>query len=212
MTVGTLGNMADTITDEIRDSTIPTQIIDKILEAIDYYDGERFYFNEDQSIVYTTSNSQEFYTSVDWSGIDTIRHIDSVKVQYSGGRFPLRAATWDEMERASTTTTNVGVPTYYAYYQQRLRLYPIPNQAYTIQMAVLQQLATLSLTTQSNAWVVDGFNMIKARAKALIYAHIKDDPQQAQKFEYIADQEYKALKAQTRNRIATGRVRTWSIL
>jgi hypothetical protein len=89
-----------------------------------------------------------------------------------------------------------------------VRLYPIPAaEIYTIRLQVgPYRLDPLTDQSQSNAWTMEAFDMIKARAKYVIYKDIiKDASLAAEALNDFNDQE-SALKAETSSRNGRGRI------
>lgn len=211
MAIGTFGLLLDRLEDELRDATINTNIRDAVRNAIADYEYERFYFNEERSLSFTASTNAEFYSSADLASIPYLLKIDSIRIATNNQYYPLRRRDYSWMENVSQTVTQTGIPTDYAYYNQRLRLWPIPNAKYTVQIASVIRLPTLSATTDTNAWVSEQLPeaMIRARTKAHIWAHVKRDPVQAAFFNQIAQQHHDMLVRNTTKQLSSGSFRPW---
>lgn len=211
MAIGTFGALLDRLEDELRDTTINTQLREFVRTAIGELEYERFYFNEERSLSFTASTNAEFYGAADLAAIPNLLKIDSMRIAVSNQYYPLRRRDWSWMENVSQTATQTGTPTDYAYYNQRLRLWPIPNAKYTVQIASVVRLITLSATTDANAWVTEQLPeaIIRSRTKAHVWAHLKRDPGQAAFFNQIADTHLSQLRMTTTKRLSSGSFRPW---
>lgn len=146
-----------------------------IQTAIAKWEREPFYFNE----VYTASffstvNTQEFYTSSDAAAIATTVEIKRLHVTISGGRYSLIQRDWDFLEDIAVSAT-AGKPTDFAYFAQRIRLYPIPDAAYVVSLSGTSRLTALSADADTNGWTQDGFDLIKAEAKLILASEYLHD-------------------------------------
>ena len=208
--MATFGNMIERIEDEIRDATINSNVRAAILTAITDHEFERWWWNEDNSLRLTLSSSQEFYTSSHLTAIPNLLHIDDIRVSISGSKTPLRRRSWEWFERVSTGAPgNVGIPSDFTYYQQQLRFYPVPNATITADISSVVRLATLSATADTNAWTNDAEAMIRCQAKAHLYAHVKGDDVQAQKYYQMAQLHRSQLVRENVKRLSRGRTEPW---
>lgn len=219
---GTYGDLQARIADELIRSDLTSQIKIAILSAITTYQRERFYFNESRSSTFSTVAGQEFYTSADLAAIPNLINIDTVLFYQSPSyRYPLDVRTWDELELWSLNPNTVsGFPSDYAYYAQQLRLYPIPSGVYTVRLSGVQRLTPdpLSADSDTNAWMTDGEELIRQRAKGdLLINTIRDPDYQAGQAQlammgesYLCHAEksaYLAVRGQTTQLLSSGRVR-----
>lgn len=198
------------ISDELVNENLTTdQINNAIQSAIAHYQRQRYYFLESRGQTFATVDAQEFYTSSDNANIDDLSLIDELTITVNTLRYPLYPRTWEWIDFVSTTTATEGPPTDYCYYAQQIRLYPIPDQVYTIRISGLIRLATLSADGDSNAWTTDGEELIRNRAKwdlATNILHADDIAMRCKATELIAAQ---ALADETTMRLASGRIRAW---
>lgn len=206
--VATLGTMIDRIADEIQDSAITAQIQTAIASAIQHYEDERFWFNESRSVTFNTVANQEFYGVADAPQIPDVIKIDDVTITISGNRFTLHPRDYNYIENIAMTTTSVGQPQDYCYYAQQIRLYPIPSSVWSIRLSGVFKLSTtLSATTDTNAWMVEGEQLIRAKAKWIIATDVTHEDAEAMK---AAAQEQIALanlRGKTTIHLSSGRTR-----
>ena len=107
---------------------------------------------------------------------------------------------------SSNGTADEGQPTSYDYYGKQIRLYPIPDASYSAVVSGVYALAELSATTDTNAWMTDGEQLIRARAKWELLTHVIKDKEGA---DMMAEAEAKALASMisaSNSRAATCRV------
>lgn len=207
----TYANLQADIADDLDDTTgeYASQIKKAILGAIRYCERNTYYFNETRDITFPTVNGREWYSATDNANIPTLVHIAGVWSEDSAGsRSIIKETTPQELELLSDNAASRGEPYAYTYFGQRIRLYPVPNDAvYTIRLHVgPYRLTPLSADTDENAWLNEAYDMIKARAKYIIYKNtLKDAALAAEALNDYNDQET-ALKSETTSRNATGYV------
>lgn len=169
--MATLGIMKQRIADEIARADLTSQIAYAISDAIKHHERARFYFNEAIN-TFTTVDGQEWYSSSDASWIPDVIEIDSLRVTVSGRPWPLMKATMADMEFLAAGTATEGDPERFCYYRQQIRLYPTPNAARTMTCAYVQRLAELTDDSQENAWTDDAEELIRARAKIILWEQV----------------------------------------
>ena len=147
--------------------------------------------------------NQEFYTSSDWADIATILHIDKLSVLISGNRYFMVPRTEQWMEDISINPSWSGQPVNYAYYNYQLRLYPIPNGAYPVNVLGTKKFAQLSGNSDSNVWTTEAEPMIRATAKQYLYRDTILDDGKAASMERSAQQQFSSLKGATFKKAAS---------
>lgn len=213
--MGTYGEMQNRIADELGGrsdllapssglTSSPIQLA--ILDAIGFYDNERFYFDEYRTpAAFFTVAGQEFYTAADWADIATISQIDKLSVVVSGNRYFMEPRTAQYMEDVSVNPLVTGQPVDYCYYNEQLRFYPIPDNAYAVNVLGTKAFAALSAVSDSNVWTTVAEPMIRARAKMYLYRDTLQKPDMAKVMENAADDEWSSIKGETMKRVATVR-------
>ncbi len=196
-----LGGRGDLLSNSANMTSTPIQLA--IQDAIGYYTNDRFWFNElRQASAFSTVLNQEFYTSSDWSAIPNLWHIDKLSILVGNNRYYMVGRTEQYIEDMAMSTTNNGVPIDYSYYNKRLRFYPIPNAAYPVNFLGTQQFTELSATTDTNAWMSDGEQLIRTTAEwFLLRDTIKDDVG-ALRMEKASMSAFSSLKGGTFTRMA----------
>lgn len=199
--MATYGGAVTQIISELgRSITSITAIVEQeVLSAVDYYASTRFWFNEARA-TFTTSSGQSTYT-----GTTGILEIDSLVITISGAKYELRPENYAVLNALDLGTVN-GQPTTYAYWQEAIRLYPVPNASFTVAIEYQQRFATLSLSTESNAFLTHGLDMIKARVQKNVSALRFKDREQAQACAMLENNAFERLIMQTERLTSTGRL------
>lgn len=201
------GTMQTRIANEVRRSDLTSEIAQEIQDAIKFYEAERFWFNEDRSSTFTTSQGQEFYTSADLAVIPNVIHIDQAVITISGNRYPLNRRDWDYFEHIAMNPATNGQPQDYVYYDQSIRLYPIPDNAYTVRISGVFQLGTLSASADTNAWMVEGEQLIRNAAKMRLHMERTHNQQQAEEARNLVEIALQNLRMKNGVHLASGRQR-----
>jgi hypothetical protein len=197
------------IADDIQRTDLTSEIADCVQAAIKHYQMRRWYFNEQRASVFNTVAGQEFYTSVDFADIPNYLKRDTVMITTGGtSRFELKERTWEWIDNVAVNTLSQGQPTDYGYYNQQMRFYPIPDQAYPIRVSGILRLATLVNPADTNAWVntADAEPLIRAHAKWDLANNVIFDDDLASRCEKMTNICLNRLNAETRRRLGTGRV------
>ena len=207
--MSTFGIMQDRIADELARTDLTSQIAKSIQTAIRHYERERFFFNETQSTL-TTSIDQEYYAESDFATAPAIVEIDSARITVNGSNYTLIRRDFDYIDQIATNADLTGDPTDYAYYNKKIRLYPIPDAARVIVVSHVTKPATLSATTDTNAWMTDAEEMIRMKAKADLFYNVIRNPEEAQVCERAARMAHDSLWMETVQRISSGKIRPTS--
>ncbi|MBY5821483.1 hypothetical protein [Rhizobium leguminosarum] len=207
----TFSDIKEAIADDIDDTTgeYASQISTAVLAAIRYCERRTYYFNETRDVTFPTIQGQEWYAAADNPNIPTLVHIvDAWSEDSNGDRDPLRRMTPQDMELLSDNSASIGEPYAFTYFGQRIRIYPIPGDTvYTIRLQLgPYRLATLSDDSDTNAWLSEAYDMVKARAKYILAKDtLKDAVIAAEALNDFNDQDM-ALASETTSRNARGYV------
>jgi len=208
----TFADMMAAIADDIDDTTgeYSTQIQNCILAAIRFCERDLYYFNETRDVTFTTVNGQQWYDGTDNSNIPTLGRIVEAYLELSSGeRRTMSRETPEDIELLSDNSASRGEPYCWTYFGRRMRIYPIPSDTvYTVRLQLgPYRLAKIASTGGTNAWIVEAFDMIKARSKYILQKDIlKDAALAAEALNDYNDQQ-SALKAETSRRNGRGFIR-----
>jgi len=206
---GNFGDMIDRISGYIRRDGITGDVRDAIIKAISFYEGDRFHFNEGEASATTAAGTPLYTLPLDY------READTFKITKSDGySYVLKPVTYQYINELDINqNSGWGEPTVYATYRDQLRLYPVPDQAYTLELSYqkdLTEVSASSSTAATNAWMSDGANLIEAKAMAYLFRYRLRNFQAAHEFDQEAMNERNRLKQKANRQIATGFFRkTW---
>lgn len=158
--------MRTRILDEfVNESLTTAQVNNAIQTAIKHYERRPFYFNQ-KTGTFPTVAAQEYYSSTDLSDIPSIVSIVAATVTNStkSKLEPVDFSIMDDTQDGSIT----GPPEMLAVFKQQIRLYPIPDGIYTITMAYIYRFTALSADGDTNAWMVEGEELIRQKAKRIL--------------------------------------------
>jgi hypothetical protein len=208
--MSTLAIMKARIADELARTDLTSQIAYAITDAIAAYQGERWHFAESRTTVsFSTVDAQEFYTSSDDADIANIRKIDYVVLYVGDDTRKLEYTCPEDMEHLSANGTQEGTPWAYGWYDNKIRLYPVPDQAYTIRIAAhVKVAAPASDSEASNPWMTDAERLIRSRAKLELALHVLRDSDLAATMAEAVQEAWSDLKSTTNMLFAgDGRIR-----
>lgn len=204
--MATLATMKDRIARETRRSNIATQIAEAISTAIDHYQGERLWFNVTRELTIPTVVNQQFYSATDDADIGVLEKIDHVHIETADLQtFKLYEEPPEIIERLSQQGTETGEPRYYCFYDNRLRLYPVPDDVYTIRISGQRTTAAPASDSEAgNPWMVEAERLIRFRALFELFAHVIVDMERAQIASGAAEEALTHMRIRTANKQQTG--------
>ncbi len=225
------------IADELNRTDLSTQINREINSAIKHYESMRVRWTEVKDwIIGTTVSGQRSYSLT----VNFLK-MDSVKLHYNTAYITLNKRSWGEMEEKDLSIDNsIGIPQDYVIYADSIRLFPVPNGAYTLQGSYIRRELPTSLTgrftstgtitptttashnNRSGGWYEHGEELIRYRAKAAVAINYIKNPTAMQEAGLLAvrgdsflsvqeKQAYQALRDETNDALSVGRVRPYFI-
>lgn len=183
-----------------------TAMRNKIAAAIRFYQPYRFYFNESRSVTFTTTADTDTYT---FSTIGTeFYRIDGAYVLNSTRYQLMRQVDYRDLEPLiETSSPSTGIPNDWSYIAQAVRLYPVPNDAYTIRLDGHIKIAAPATDGEANnKWMTEAYDLIMCRAKAELYAHVWLNPQLAAVFNEAENLALSSLMKASDARVGTGEI------
>jgi len=188
------------IADELANDGAVTdaQIAYAIQDTIKIYERRPWWFNNNSTTFSTVAN-QEYYTSVEFSDLTNTVAIIAMTITYSSVKQAVVPIDFQSIDSAQNGYV-VSVPRLYAYFDQSIRFFPIPSDAYTITVSYITRLTALSADADTNAWTNEAEELIRQGAKrriAMNYFHAEDVAARCATMEQEA---YSALLAEDRRR------------
>lgn len=212
------------IADELDRDDLGTQINREINSAIKHYETTRTRWNEvmDWTVATTAAGTRTYSLTSNFLKMDTL------KLKYNDSFIVLNFITWHQMEDEDRQiTATQGVPEYFSIYAETLRLFPVPNGAYTLIGSYIRSYPRVSLTgsatstasaNASHGWLDEGEELIRHRAKTAVQIlYLKDADAIAEHRQLLAQNRpffsraeeiaFKALMDETGEALSTGLLR-----
>lgn len=205
--MGSYLDVVNRIGDESLRTDMNGQIKLCIQDAIRHYEGERFWFNQFRDRTFTTVPGQEFYGTTEQPDIPYILDLDVVTLSVGATRRTLIKTGYVELEDRNADGSTRGEPTHFAYWGQQIRLYPIPGTAYPVRLAGLFKLPVLVGDGDQNAWTNEAEELIRCRAKSILYSQYLRDDANAGRAAALEMSARERLAATTTRRLAAGDIR-----
>jgi hypothetical protein len=208
MTSKTLAVMRARIAREVRRSNISAQIDDAIMDAIDVHNSDRFWFNESRDVVFYTENMKEFYTKLDVPLLGQLMKIDFVFLYVANTPFELQQSPQIRLESASQNGTMSGQPGEFGWYDETLRLYPIPAGVWKVRAGIVENRpAPASDTETDNVWMNEAERLIRSRAKLELAQHVIYDSALEQRMTSAVSDAFANMKTLTTRKTKTRKSR-----
>jgi hypothetical protein len=173
---------SEIIDDMDRDATADgSRVLAAISAAIKFYQPKRFFFNESRSVTFSTVNGTSDYDFGSGEEITTeFYRIDAAVITESNNNHFLSVRDYRDLEILLDGNATSGRPWSYAYINRALRLYPKPDDAYTVRLTGHVKVAEPSTDDEAdNLWFTEAYELIRCRAKAYLFAHVWTNPEQA---------------------------------
>lgn len=194
------------ILDELDRDDLSAQAELAIKSAVEFYSPRRFWFNEARATASTVAD-QEYYPLPD----DFVAE-DVLTISVNDTVYPLRRVSNEQIDDwTMSTSVNTGRPQEYALQGTELRLYPVPDDSYTLTMSYQKRLTELAAEGDSNAWTTDAEELIRRRAEGDLCLSVLQDNERATGFYLLASDVLAALLTRSMRHVGTGytRKRMW---
>lgn len=196
--MATWGQLKAKIADDLARTDLTDQIAAAMKEAVRHYKwSDRFWLGETVA-TFATVDGQDWYTDAE-TGYALLYNAgdDSIRITDGDDTWPLIKSTYEQIEAWSTSATTESRPEYYVIYRNRLRLFPIPDAAYTLTISYREASYSTGFRTfpysgapltgiddtspQDTAegfWTTEASELIRARAKVDLFENtIRDFPE-----------------------------------
>lgn len=210
------------VSDIVRDDLVQ-QVKDHINDAIAQWEGERFNFNERRYLISTVA-SQEYYaliapTLLTFQGAavptgETVLEFDSITATINNMPYRLtpRTQQWFDDYQA-LPSQYIGQPDSYAIFNDQIRLFPIPDNVYPLNISCLARLGPNPLTADgdTNSWMTEGAKLIREQAKMTLCRDVLGDSQgKTNASEAVVETQW-SLKRKMAAKVFTGTQRAWNL-
>lgn len=191
--MSTFAQIRSNVADYLNRTDLTTQINRSINRSITYYEKERFWFNETTGTFSTVSGTKNYSSSTIPSDI---AEIDYVEIVVNSNDFELKPRTYEYIEQIDVHHA-IGVPTDYAFYQENIYLYPIPNDIYTIRVSYQQKYTTLSADSDTNDFTVYAEDLIEFASSRWVYGAVLQNKAKSDEYAELEAVALEALREKT---------------
>lgn len=203
--MATLADLKAEIADDLERPDLATTIASEVSRAIVFYQRTRFYFTETRDVTFSTVAGQKLYTVSDNASIPKFIEFDQVNLEDGTNVDHLDEIFPDEWEILVGSGAASGRPSSWTYFNQSIGFYVVPDQAYTIRLiGHIAVDAPSSDSDNTNVWITEAFDLIRARTCAQICMKKTRDANGLQIYRAAENDEFTRLKAVTASRVGTG--------
>lgn len=195
-------------------SDLSTQVQSAIRTAVRHYRATGFWFNRGV-VEGATVEGQAAYDAP-----ETVLTVEEIRIDWGSGFFPLGVKTWRQLQDFRTGSQTNGKPVRYAEYGGQWWLHQTPDDVYDLEWSGIIDLGALDTGTDTNAWMVEGEELIRQRARAIVQIDVlKDAEAKAEALQIAAmggpgkhclslleRAALRALRGETNKRQSTGRI------
>jgi hypothetical protein len=201
---------AEIIDDMERDASADgARVLSAISTSIKFYQPKRFFFNESRSVTFATVNGTDTYDFGTGQDITTeFYKIDGAFILEGVQQHQMWPIDYLDLEvLIDSSTPATGRPTRFAYINRALRLYRVPDAAYTVRLDGHVKVAEPSTDNEAdNLWFTEAYELIRCRSKAYLYTHVFPKPEMAAMMRIAEKDALDALKGATQDKIGTGQI------
>lgn len=163
-----------------------------INQACEYYADRRFWFNAIVTTMPTVANTATAAIPA------TVRRIDRLTIPSLGVELVETV-----LEDVDCPTSQTGQPRRYSYYNDTVRLFPVPGGVYTLQIYGVAQIAAPATDAASNIWTTEAYDLITAQVKMTLCRGVLRDPDGAQLAIAEVQDSLARLERETATRLVT---------
>lgn len=192
------------IATELRRSNLTAEIKLAINDAITEGAQTRFWFNEQLTNVNMIPNVDNYEDD------QSIVTMDGVYYYKNTQRYDVYPMNWLDYQARLEGNAQFGLPDYYARYEGKIFLDPIPNFSASLFLFGHGNLWPFPFTvdTDTNAWLNEGGLYIRALAKRNVLRDVIRDYGEARTLEAVAEDYKQQLENKTAEMSSTGELRS----
>jgi hypothetical protein len=206
--MATLADMKARVADELARGDLTSQIASAIADAIAFYQDRRFFFNESRDITFNTVVGQQWYGAADNANIPLLYFIDYLTMTVGNIVSDVPRMEPEDLEILTMSGTQQGEPYAYTYYNQQIRLYPVPSQVWPMRLgAHIAAAAPASDGEVNNPWMTVAEKLIRSRAKYELAINWLKDMDLAQTMTAAVTEAFDELKGRTNRQTGRGVIR-----
>lgn len=182
--------IAETSRDDLSD-TLADQLLIHIQRACEFYADEKFWFNSAIASAVTVAGTATVNVPSSMRRVDRV----SIPAYYTD----LVEVTLGDL----AIDTTQSIPRGYAYYNDALKFYPIPDAVYTLELQGLAQIDAPAVDGDTSVWTNEAQDLIVGRSKMTLYRGQFRDPEGTQLAIAETQEAFGKLKRETAKRLET---------
>lgn len=198
--MSTFAQVKSRVLSEIKRPTLTAEASSHVLRAIEYYANRRTWKNEATSTITTTADVATKAIPIG------LRDANRVAVVVGGYDYELDKITRELMADRQGGDTGAGQPIEYSWEDTAFKFWPIPDDAYTVNVTGIYDDTALSLDDDTNSWTTIGEDLIVARAKFTICRDVTLDTEMMAMSQMAERAARNRLFGETNARTSTGKV------
>lgn len=195
------------------DASTLSKIGDAINQAIDFYEEKHLWFNEATVNFNTTASDPDLTPLPNALPSDYLYEWEKggLVLTDNNNKYVLQKITHEERANINDTVTE-SRPQYYTFRLNKIYLYPVPDQSYSVDLYYIKSYTDLTSDSQSNDWTNNADRLIESKALADLYLDERHNVEMANRYELKAKQELERLQRRSQKGLATGRLRVQSLI
>lgn len=170
--------MQATIADDLSRTDLTDSIARSIQAAIKFYENDPFEFNQTEAELNTIVGDDAYSLPTDYF---KYQHLNIKLGSEKPDPMHWRSYPWIANRRQPTIQRSR--PCYFTIYRNEFRIYPAPDQVYTLTLAYLYRLPALSADSDTNAWMTTAEELIRCAAAKRVCAGPMRSPESARGWE-----------------------------
>lgn len=188
------------------DAGFDAVIAQKITAAIRFYNRQRFYWNTLTTSTFPMVVGQSLYTKAAAAFIANIERIDALFLDTGSSRTELVRVSPIEIETALGDDPANGEPSQFCYADQAIRFdVPADDATDTVYVhGVITVAGPASDAEANNPWMIEGYDLIKHRSLAMLYAESLHDTEMGNVHKSMEADELNTIVGETNMRSGTG--------
>lgn len=209
----TLATMKARIANEIVRGDLTVEIENAIRDAIDTYQGERFWFNEPTLATEPTFNTvigQSTYGAAANAQIPIMFSMDYLTYAEGNTVFEIIRRSPKEVQLENQLGQIAGPPSEFTYAGGEITLSPVPNNVWTVSIfGQINLAAPIDDAEDNNVWMNTAEKLIRCRAKFELASHKTRNKEMQSTFNPdtgLTAIAFRELKAQTNRLTSLGRI------
>lgn len=203
----TYGTMQARIGNELKRPSLASEIQNAILSALDYYKRFPFRWNAARTTTTTTDGVEYYGLPDDFIEAETMVLRDGNDLD----DLEERSHFWIDIEKEWAAHTSR--PYVFSVRADQFRLYPTPDDTYTLILTYRYELEKPSADADTSAWFTDGEELIRTHAKVDLLENVIRGPESFQEAEYLRrreEQVRKQLTIEYKRSQSSGKITPWS--